>query len=80
MNVTLHLDRNNPDQNRLVLDGQDITPHVLAAGLSLTYDVAINRPLLHLTLRPTVLDLDGDLDIQALLHAPDSAPEPAVDG
>lgn len=65
MKAQLHLVSGRPHENKLVVDGQDITPFVLAEGLSVTLgrqdDPDKTRVYLNLTLAIDELDVTGDL-------------------
>lgn len=57
------------DEVKVVIDGVDVTKSVLAEGFGVTFDEAGRKPLVHMTLAPTFLDLGlPDAVLDALRH------------
>jgi len=63
MRVELHLERGRPTENRLVVDGLDITRHVVARSIRLDITDGSSPALLTFTLMPKELELTGDLEV-----------------
>lgn len=59
--VEVHLDRDRPDRNRLVVDGVDLTPNVAESGLHVDVDDGVPRVTLQLL--PRTIAVTGDVDL-----------------
>lgn len=67
MRAELHIEKGRPDKNRLVVDGVDLTRHVVARTLRVDIEPGVNGEAmaakLHIDLVPNELDLTGDLQV-----------------
>jgi hypothetical protein len=60
MHIDIHLDRTNADNNRVILDGQDLTSRVLADGFRVELNEA-RQPVVTMRLKPDTLLVNGNL-------------------